>query len=1077
MSDKTPSEAELLRACIKGDTTAFAAIVEEYQHLVCAITYSATTDMERSEELAHEAFIKAWINLSQLRDMNKFRAWLCVIVQNVIRNYYRSKKRDIVSRAGSLEEKGDIASESFKGTETIIDNEQQAVIRQALEQIPEKYRMSLVLFYRQGQSIKEVAEILELSEGAVRTQISRGRKMLREEVAAMVETTISRTGPGKAFTAAVVASAAGLAIKGSAAAAGAAATVIGGGKAAIFSGVTAKVITAAAVVIVGAGAVVAYKQVNKPKQVPDLPQAKLVTQRQEKRTNDTENIFTETTNKTKKSKSLEAEVSKETHSKQDKANNDAGDYIRKQGTKTGVEGFVIDKSTSKPIEGANIFNGTNAWYDVNGQPKELCLTDANGRFEVINMQPQERQHLYIVANNYTSRQITLDIIKGKVYENLKIELTPGSRVAGIVSDQNGNPAKGAQIAGEFDYGPYHMFTDANGFFEIDGLDPAYGRYSLNVYHPNYPSLFRYFSPAPAGETVWQDIVLKPGITIYGRVTDAEGNPISGVEFSCNRARHYPPKMKTDSTGEYELRNIDTGYLLLCAFDNEHAPYVERFSLDDTVSEKLMNIQMADSVPLHGKVIDKQGNPISGVEACIYLYEDIIISPSDPNDLVITDSEGRFTLRNAPPEGKVTLELSAEFIPSTMFEVEIGLEKEYIIEVERVGRIYGKVLNDCTDEPIRKFNVKIDPLKWTSSNILWEEGHYFDSAEGFFDTGTDKIPIGAEYSMTVYADGFEPLTIDPVFAQPNSDEPNRIEFRLKPAAAISGKVVDINGVPIVGARIRTLSNETYYEGDRHGDDKDTTFTDSKGRFSADLSLQEEWLYITAETFAPYFCSISDLPRNSEGTIQITLVSGGGIFGRVFDANGEGVNNVKVGAEILGRPKRSYNVPWLNFKQTTTDIEGYYEMFDLPTGLISISVDPFSAGGNRNIIAHKEISLKAGQIVEFNLGKDRRFTICGIVRADEKPLENARVEVVLPSLPNETYTLYNYTDNDGRFRFEGVPKGSYNIYVSYDPSLDQKTYYFKHGQQFPNRRQVVVEGDVELDIDLSDVSSNGKIHSNR
>jgi len=74
MSREMPSEVELLEASAKGDTTAFEVVVKKYQSLICAITFSATGDVEKSEELAQETFISAWKDLRQLEDPGKFRA-------------------------------------------------------------------------------------------------------------------------------------------------------------------------------------------------------------------------------------------------------------------------------------------------------------------------------------------------------------------------------------------------------------------------------------------------------------------------------------------------------------------------------------------------------------------------------------------------------------------------------------------------------------------------------------------------------------------------------------------------------------------------------------------------------------------------------------------------------------------------------------------------------------------------------------------------------------------------------------------------------------------------------------------
>ena len=75
--DTFTNEIDLLNASLSGNKEAFGTIVENYQSLVCSITYSATGDFAKSEELAQETFIRAWKELKQLKDLEKFRAWLC----------------------------------------------------------------------------------------------------------------------------------------------------------------------------------------------------------------------------------------------------------------------------------------------------------------------------------------------------------------------------------------------------------------------------------------------------------------------------------------------------------------------------------------------------------------------------------------------------------------------------------------------------------------------------------------------------------------------------------------------------------------------------------------------------------------------------------------------------------------------------------------------------------------------------------------------------------------------------------------------------------------------------------------
>ena len=89
--------------------------------------------------------------------------------------------------------------------EQTISREEEAILWRSLEQIPETYREPLILFYREGQSVERVASELELTEDAAKQRLSRGRKLLQEQVALFVEGALRQTTPGRAFTLGVIA--------------------------------------------------------------------------------------------------------------------------------------------------------------------------------------------------------------------------------------------------------------------------------------------------------------------------------------------------------------------------------------------------------------------------------------------------------------------------------------------------------------------------------------------------------------------------------------------------------------------------------------------------------------------------------------------------------------------------------------------------------------------------------------------------------------------------------------------------------------------------------------------------------
>jgi RNA polymerase sigma factor (sigma-70 family) len=236
MSATANNDADLVVASLSGDRDAFGQIVSRYQSLICSLAYSATGSLGASEDLAQETFITAWKRLRHLREQNKLRAWLCGIARNRINNAVRREGREPVRTAESLDVIQESASAEPLPRDHTISKEEEAILWRSLERIPEAYREPLVLFYREHQSVEAVAIALELSEDAVKQRLSRGRKLLADEVAAFVEGALTRTNPGRAFTIGVVTALSGITVSAQAATIGLAA--VKGGAAAKSAGAT-----------------------------------------------------------------------------------------------------------------------------------------------------------------------------------------------------------------------------------------------------------------------------------------------------------------------------------------------------------------------------------------------------------------------------------------------------------------------------------------------------------------------------------------------------------------------------------------------------------------------------------------------------------------------------------------------------------------------------------------------------------------------------------------------------------------------------------------------------------------------
>ena len=205
MSAPAPNDADLVHASLAGHRGAFGQIVARYQSLVCSLAYSATGSLDRSEDLAQETFVAAWRQLPGLREPSKLRAWLCGIARHLISNAQRRAGREPAHLAEPFDPVHEAAALEPSPPDQAVSKEEAAILWRALEKIPETYREPLVLFYREHKSVEAVARELDLSEDAVRQRLARGRALLHEQVLALVEGTLARTNPGRAFTSAVLA--------------------------------------------------------------------------------------------------------------------------------------------------------------------------------------------------------------------------------------------------------------------------------------------------------------------------------------------------------------------------------------------------------------------------------------------------------------------------------------------------------------------------------------------------------------------------------------------------------------------------------------------------------------------------------------------------------------------------------------------------------------------------------------------------------------------------------------------------------------------------------------------------------
>ena len=178
---------EKIKAVKKGDQQAYEYIVEIFQNKVFGICFRMIGNRHEAEDMAQEAFIRAYINISRFNTDLKFSTWLYRIATNLCIDRLRKKKPDYyldaeVTGTDGLTMYSQVATDTDLPEDNLVSMELAETIERAILRLPEKYRTVIVLKYIEELSLKEISEILDIPVGTVKTRIHRGREALRQQL-------------------------------------------------------------------------------------------------------------------------------------------------------------------------------------------------------------------------------------------------------------------------------------------------------------------------------------------------------------------------------------------------------------------------------------------------------------------------------------------------------------------------------------------------------------------------------------------------------------------------------------------------------------------------------------------------------------------------------------------------------------------------------------------------------------------------------------------------------------------------------------------------------------------------------
>lgn len=172
------NEADLVRRAQNRETEAFARLVEAHERFVYNLALRATGLPQDAEDVAQEAFLKAWIGLPHFRGQSSFRTWLYRITVNLC--YNRSPRMRQELEQSSIEEIEAGLSGGSDPADFYQQTDRQAFLHREIASLPEGWQVLVTLRYQMELSYEEIAEIMELPLGTVKTHLHRMHQGLKK---------------------------------------------------------------------------------------------------------------------------------------------------------------------------------------------------------------------------------------------------------------------------------------------------------------------------------------------------------------------------------------------------------------------------------------------------------------------------------------------------------------------------------------------------------------------------------------------------------------------------------------------------------------------------------------------------------------------------------------------------------------------------------------------------------------------------------------------------------------------------------------------------------------------------------
>lgn len=694
-----------------------------------------------------------------------------------------------------------------------------------------------------------------------------------------------------------------------------------------------------------------------------------------------------------------------------------------------VRGTVRNEAL-EPIVGATVLGGA-----------EPATTNDQGAFVLQGLLDLNDVTLYARAEGYAQEQRNLTVIPDR--EQLAdFTLTRELVVHGRVLDEQGAPVEGAEVT-SFRAMNLVVTSGKDGSYELRHLSPQESKHNVYARKEGYCEA----SATIAVESRWrveQDLILRRGARVEGRVIGADGTALEGVGLYIGFSPSAYNRLNavTHQDGKFRFPNVHPGQQTLVV---QHPRFPElRMVLEipeDAPEVSGLELVLEPGHFLAGQVVDERGNALAGV------WMEPRSGWESAGPRVQTDADGRFRLEGLPASGGMIGLYLEGYVRQECAVVDVDRD-DHVFTMQPCGRVAGKVVDGVTGLPITVFTIRFD---WSKARLVgdrlsssfdatWiEDGVRFESADGAWSSA-DELEIGTILAIEASAPGYGTARVERVVVE-RDPEPDALVLRLMPGAVLRGRVFTAGGEPLARAGICVLDAEAM-DDDRFTSlaDLDPVFTAEDGSFLLTdlepgtahlLVMHADWMHATV---GPIVLASGD----SNAEITVRMETGRALRGVVRDAAGAPIPDVVV----LTRGRTGPNLNG-RLRETVADAAGRFEIAHLTPGNYQVTAAR-AVGTRRETLLSVLCAVPADRDRELVLQPTGSATIRGKVVLDgplpelQGPMHVSLRTPGQESEDPEAVVLLSRGTNvlDGTFTFENVEPGDYYYLEVNSWSRDRK-----------------------------------------